>query len=199
MGIVQVVIDRSTTLVVEGTYTFERSLGGTLVAPSGSVLPSSPQPGEWFWLTSNNTLYRRNDGNTEWLPVEGNPDPVETPFSFAADCQSSDQVGKCVYINGNSVGGVPQVMTVDPSDYTTMPSVGVILSKSSATSCLVAYFGTYVTTGLTPNARYFVGSGGVLSATVPIVRPFITQVMGQALDTTRLLLTPSKNILRLNS
>ena len=64
--IVQVIIDRTTSMVIEGTYEFDRADGGTLVAPSGAAFPSSPTAGEWFWRTDEAKLYRRNSDNSGW-------------------------------------------------------------------------------------------------------------------------------------
>lgn len=71
MGIVQVIIDRTTSMIIEGTYEFDRPDGGTLVAPAGSTFPSGSVAGEWFWRTDENVLYRRNDTNTSWDGVIG--------------------------------------------------------------------------------------------------------------------------------
>lgn len=79
-----------------------------------------------------------------------------------------------------------------------MPAIGVILSKGSSTTCVVAYFGVIPVSGLTPNARYFIDVTGYPTSSVPVARPIILQVLGQALDSSRLLLTPSKDLLRLN-
>jgi len=71
MGVVQVIIDRTTSMIIEGTYEFDRTDGGTLVAPSGSSFPGTPIAGEWFWRSDENKLYRRNDTNTTWDEVTG--------------------------------------------------------------------------------------------------------------------------------
>lgn len=73
MGIVQVIIDRTTSMIIEGTYEFDRVDGGTLVAPSGSAFPSTPTAGEWYWRSDTNVLYRRNDANSAWNPVSATP------------------------------------------------------------------------------------------------------------------------------
>jgi hypothetical protein len=197
--IVQVIIDNTTSKIIEGTWTFDRTGGGTLVAPAGSTLPGSPTAGELFWLTTTNVLYRRNDANLAWDEVSVVPDPISNPFSFSASCLSTDAVGSAVYISGDSIGGIPQVTTADPTDYTKMPAMGVILSKGTTTSCQVGYLGAISISGLTPNARYHVGLGGSVVQAVPSNRPFIVLVLGQAIDSGRLMLNPSKTLLRLNS
>jgi len=65
-GVVQVIIDRTTPMVIEGQYVFDRVDGGTLVAPAGTSFPSTPVAGEWFWRSDESRLYRRNDANTAW-------------------------------------------------------------------------------------------------------------------------------------
>jgi hypothetical protein len=66
MSIVQVIIDRTTSMIIEGTYQFDRDQHGILIAPSGSTLPLVPTAGEIFWNTLDSNLYRRNDTNTNW-------------------------------------------------------------------------------------------------------------------------------------
>lgn len=69
MSIIQVIIDRTTSMMIEGVYQFNRSSNGTLIAPSGSSFPVTPVAGEWFWRTDEAQLYRRNDANTTWEAV----------------------------------------------------------------------------------------------------------------------------------
>ena len=69
MGLVQVIIDRTTSMVIQGVYEFDRVDGGILVAPSGTSFPLSPVAGEWFWRTDLTALYRRNDANSAWEAV----------------------------------------------------------------------------------------------------------------------------------
>lgn len=67
MGIVQVIIDRTTSMVIEGVYEFQRDEGGVLVVPSGTDFPDDPVAGEFFWKVGTQTLYRRNDANDAWV------------------------------------------------------------------------------------------------------------------------------------
>jgi hypothetical protein len=118
-------------------------------------------------------------------------------FSFEAACPPSLLVNQFVYVTGALALTVD---VVDPMDPTKMPSVGIVLSKASPTSCTVAWFGivTLVGGGLLPSARYFIGADGFLTPIVPLVRPVLLQVVGQAIDDTRLILNPSKDMIRIN-
>lgn len=68
-GVVSIVIDGSTSRVITGTYEWDSSGGGKLLCPSGSALPGTPTAKEVFWNTSDDVLYRRNDGDTAWVAV----------------------------------------------------------------------------------------------------------------------------------
>ena len=70
MGLVQVIIDRTTSMNIEGTYAFMRPEGGTLIAPSGASFPSVPSAGEWYWRTDQSVLYRRDDNNLNWVALQ---------------------------------------------------------------------------------------------------------------------------------
>jgi hypothetical protein len=71
MSIVQVIIDRTTSMIIEGIYEFDRLYGGTLIAPSDSSFPTTPIAREWFWRTDESKLYRRNNDNNAWDEVTG--------------------------------------------------------------------------------------------------------------------------------
>jgi len=62
-------IDDSSDKTIVGTITYDRTNGGILITPSGSSFPGSPSAGEVFWRTDEDTLYRRNDGNTAWEAI----------------------------------------------------------------------------------------------------------------------------------
>lgn len=65
--LLDVSIDDSSDKTVSGVVVFDRSIGGTLVAPSGTVFPGSPVSGEVFWRTDQAKLYRYN--GTGWDAV----------------------------------------------------------------------------------------------------------------------------------
>lgn len=70
-GYVQVIIDDSTSKIITGTHEYDRDNGGTLIVPSGTSFPGTPEAKELFWRTDENKLYRRNDGNSAWEAAEG--------------------------------------------------------------------------------------------------------------------------------
>jgi hypothetical protein len=123
------------------------------------------------------------------------PDPIATPYTFAASCFASDAVGDVVRISGPSSGGVPQVTKVDISTWLTMPGIGIITSKSTATDCIVAFYGAVpLSFALLPGRPYFASALSIPTDTRPATG-FI-QILGIALDGTRLFLQPSWNLTR---
>lgn len=73
-----VIIDRTTSMVIEGVYEFDRVDGGTLVAPSGPSFPDPAVAGEFFWRSDLSKLYRRNDANDAWEAQEALTNPMTT-------------------------------------------------------------------------------------------------------------------------
>lgn len=71
MTIIQVIIDKTTSMIIEGTYEFQRDQGGMLIVPSGSTFPTDPAPvaKELFWRTDESKLYRRSDANDSWVAM----------------------------------------------------------------------------------------------------------------------------------
>ena len=113
---------------------------------------------------------------------------------FEADCLASDAVTDFVYITGDTVGGFYQVTKVDPYVPATMPAVGYIAEKSTATRCFVQTLGVIeVAGGLTPGGRYWIGADSRLDAAFPprlSGQIVVAQVVGVALSSTDLLLRP---------
>jgi hypothetical protein len=120
-------------------------------------------------------------------------------FELPAICEAVDQVGDVVYIAGDSVGGVIQVSKVDVTNYSKMPGVGVILSKSTLTRCMILRYGILNVSGLIPGRTYFVGLEGTPTVTRPVAgvgQKVFVQVLGVAMDSSRLLFNPSFNLTR---
>ena len=115
---------------------------------------------------------------------------------FEADCLATDVVGDFVYINGAPVSGFFQVTRVDITNPSHLPTVGIIVEKSTTTRCFVQRFGLIdVSTfpsapTLVPQSKYWIGFDGRLRDTLPepVSGVAVAQLVGQALSTTELLL-----------
>jgi len=97
--------------------------------------------------------------------------PTKRDNLALADCLASDGVGAMVFIRAAVAGGKYQVETADPSDFTKMPAIGMIIQKPSptATECWVQLRGQVVGVyaGLTPGEMLFVDDTGGLSDEPP--------------------------------
>ena len=119
-----------------------------------------------------------------------------------AKCLSTDAVGKCVYISGPDVAGTYQVSTADPLDGSSkMPAFGIIISKSSATECLVQVTGELkgLITSLVPGRVVFVAADGSITQTIPtapLSQLAYIQSMGVALTSDVLLVMPDFSIIK---
>ena len=112
---------------------------------------------------------------------------------------STDSVGDIVYITGDSVLGVIQVSTADITDYSKMPGVGAIISKSSPTDCMILRYGILNVAGLIPGKIYFLNFDGTPTVAKPVAtgsQKIFIQVVGVAMDSSRLFLNPSFNLTR---
>lgn len=68
--IAQIQINDSSDRTITGVLQFDRNCGGVLGMPSGTEFPDAPTfPGEIFWRSDINVLYRRTDDNTAWEPI----------------------------------------------------------------------------------------------------------------------------------
>lgn len=117
--------------------------------------------------------------------------PPVASETLDANCLATDEVGHWVHITAEPIAGLYQVEKVDVTDLATMPSIGVIISKSSATSCEIQTQGIVTTTGLTAGVPYVIGLDSKLSASPPAptaIGKTITQGVGTALSSTELLI-----------
>jgi hypothetical protein len=108
--------------------------------------------------------------------------------TFDSSCQAGDAVGNLVYSKADD-----EVETIDITDSSKMPAVGIILEKITATTCVVQTFGPYEIAGLTPGQRYWAGAAGTPSNLFPTASPggiAIAQVIGFAHTTDELILDP---------
>jgi len=122
-------------------------------------------------------------------------------YYFEADCLAGDIVGSFVYTTGLEVAGIPQVTTVDITDENTMPSVGVIIEKSTPTRCVVqGLTGETTVIPTIPNSRYWISKTGVATNIPPFPNAgeiVILQVVGVGIESGRLLLSRDFNFVRL--
>lgn len=131
-------------------------------------------------------------------PFTGRLDAITESFGFDGACPSGVVVGDLVYITGPMSGGALQVDKVDPTQLLKMPAIGVVVDKSSPTTCTFVTSGpVQVLTGLTPNARYYVGADGRPTSVPPTARPLFFQVIGVALENETLLFQPSFDLVKL--
>jgi len=120
-----------------------------------------------------------------------------------ATCLSANIVGDAVYASGPESGGIYQVQKTDPRNENKMPAIGVIVSKQSATSCWIQYFGEMkgVYSGLSTNTSLFIGTNGRLSSTPPTALPggyALVQAAGTAVGPTTILFNPSPSMIKRN-
>lgn len=110
----------------------------------------------------------------------GSAETVESEFT----CTATETVGDVVYIFGSN-----DVRQADATALSTSAAtVGIIISKPTATTCVVVTDGeAAVFGGLTPGAIYYVakGSPGDITAT-PITAPGIVKAVGKAKNATTL-------------
>ena len=124
--------------------------------------------------------------------IAGTSSVVGPPAFIPAFCFSTDAVGDFVYIMGNKVGVNYQVTKVDIDTTSKMPAVGVIISKSSPTDCVVQVAGVVrgLYSGLVYNKRQFIGSDS--RPATAFVRPLsnfrLVQVLGIAISSDEILL-----------
>jgi hypothetical protein len=109
----------------------------------------------------------------------------------------TDQVGDGVYIRG-AANGFYKVARADPQNLVKMPVLGVIVKKWDYTSALVQTFGEVknIYVGLEPGKQYVVGADSrparFMSLSPPSGVSYLTQPLGQAIDTGVLFLRPSQ-------
>ena len=117
-----------------------------------------------------------------------------------AECTTAESVGDFVCIVADPPNGHDLVGKADPSDFGKMLAVGVIISKSSPTECLVQWLGETpnIFTGLSSGEVYFVGADSKIAEDPPIPTsvPLFTQFMGVATAPTRLYLRPNDHMVR---
>jgi hypothetical protein len=123
---------------------------------------------------------------TEGVLVIGDyPDPT-----FEAVCLSTDAVEDWVYVRNNYTGSKLTVAKADPSDSSKVPAIGVIISKSDSTNCIVQWMEKVnIYTGLTAGRVYFLNTNGRHTLTPPHGGIKYVQKLGVAVDETTLLIS----------
>lgn len=153
-------------------------------------------------LEDTNASVNQNNQAVSNLEQIVNEALTNNSFEFLASCQVTDSVGDLVYIAGDSIGGMAQVTKADIADPDKMPGVGAIVHKETPTRCSVRRWGVLEGVGFVPGKTYFTGVDGRPTLTRPIAPPggkVFVQVVGVAMDSTRLLLNPSFNLTRVVS
>lgn len=124
------------------------------------------------------------------------------PTSISAVCDASDAVDDLIFVSGPEVGGKVKVSKIDITDSSKMPSIGVILSKSTATDCIVHLRGPFTLSGTTAGAVIFAGTSGTMIESGP-GRPssgFRTyQVIGYGRPSGTVDFQPELNVTRLKA
>lgn len=121
--------------------------------------------------------------------------------SIRALCQTTDDIGNCVHIAGTVAGGLHQVTTCDPTDFSKMPAIGVIVEKETPTLCTVLLIGELqgVYTGLTLKRVVFVGLDGKIQEgpPTPSVGGFVfVQRVGSVTDDGRIYVVPNFHLIK---
>jgi hypothetical protein len=90
--VAQIHINDSSDKTITGVIQYDRNCGGSLSIPSGNSFPSgTTYPGEIFWRSDENRLYRRDDANTTWDSL--NASSITIPGSTS---------GAILYYNGST-------------------------------------------------------------------------------------------------
>lgn len=115
MPVVQVIIDRTTSMVIEGVYQFDRSQGGVLVAPSATSFPVTPVAGEWLWRSDLGVLYRRNDANTAWDTFSAVPSTSSVKAGLLIPGSFSGNPKKATVTFGTAFAGTGYAIVFSPT------------------------------------------------------------------------------------
>jgi hypothetical protein len=132
--------------------------------------------------------------------VGGGPSPGTDPAVFNATCDAGVAVGTFVRLTGNAG---PEVEAADAYLQAKIPSVGIVVSKTSPTVCVVRNLGAVALfVGLTPGKVYWLGADGAIQATPPPAAPGTmryAQIVGYALDGSTLMVDINQVVHGFNS
>ena len=167
---------------------------------SGSALESNADTIEYDLNAIRSQLRQIIDINGNWYDAPATDLATADAQLLPCKCLAADEVGMFVYTTGPISSGRSPVTQSDITAVGQSPSIGVIKSKSDATTCIVQYAGT-VTVGLpflSPGEPHFVGFDARPTVTPPTAAAgeiVVVQSIGTALSTDALLLnigTPFK-------
>jgi len=108
-------------------------------------------------------------------------------------CTVAEQVGDAVFENvANSV------RQSNANNVATMPVIGIITSKPTPTTCVIARSGEVTIAGLTVGQEYYASATvpGQLTPTVPVFSGFVAQYVGYAKNNTTLVVQPGIPLVR---
>lgn len=166
-----------------------------LAITDGATAPvSNPGEGRFRWNTPLNRLeYSENGG--PW-----------GPFASGGGGGNDSSVLICsASVNLNDAVAITASASVDQAENDNVarrPAVGLVVSKPSATSCVVRYAGELPGfVGLSPGSTYYLGATlGTITSTPPdrLIDPgAIRQVIGVALSATILIVDIERDVLQL--
>lgn len=126
-------------------------------------------------------------------------DKVRAPTLEPATCLSTDVMGSLVYVTGGTDAQGYEVATADPGAYETTPAIGIIIGKTSDTTCLIQRAGIVsgLFANLVPGNPYYLGINGTL-ITPPLTQNWLlyVQPIGVASATDTILLRPGTTMFK---
>lgn len=117
-------------------------------------------------------------------------DAISKDDYVEADCLATDAVGDFVILTGDAVSGFIQVTKIDVTS-ASQRAFGMIRSKETVTRCTIQMTGIVSLAGLTPGGRYWIGTNGQVTNTLPVPgvgQTVLAQTAGIAISSTKLLL-----------
>lgn len=113
----------------------------------------------------------------------------ERNVDVEAVCSPAEAVGNVVYIFASG-----EVRAADNSNISTAKSVGIIVLKATATSCIVRIIGVVeALSGLTVGKQYFLGSSGSITDIAPNASGSVISRIGHASTVNSLILNINNN------
>ena len=100
------------------------------------------------------------------------PAPTHDYRYFSAGCSPDDEVGSLVYAQGVTPSNLPSVRTASAFDEAKQPAIGVLVAKTSPTSCTVQSIGQCplgtAESPLSVGEKYFLGGNGKVVTSPPL-------------------------------